>query len=243
MIAVALVRLRRSLPEGAGKILMLWWNPDSFRQHTQLYALLRFLEERGTKVHWNPIFHFRFSPLWEQKTVRPAWSGERKPSAELPAKSSWNWRTRLYDSLFVALFVFLCSFLAFRFVAKNWDNRLTITGSVILSIGVGILTWKLGRWDPLIPVEAFLPLKKEVMDTKIALREVTRILLVFHYQHWMELSGVITFRLSGIIRRFLSASSSCAVFVEPSADSLRVVGPRKVVQKVAKLWEALVNID
>ena len=65
--AGALIILRRPPPQRPGRILMLWWNPSSFRQHTRLYALLRFLEERGTKVRWNPIFPLRLSPLWKDK--------------------------------------------------------------------------------------------------------------------------------------------------------------------------------
>jgi hypothetical protein len=135
MIAGALIRLRRSPPQGAGKMLMLWWNPDSVKQHTQVYSVLRFLQEKGTTVRWNPIFPMRFFPLWK----------ENCSSAKLPAKSFWSWKMRLHNSIFTAIFVFFCSFLGFHVVAKDWNPGLIITTSIIGSILAGILTWRFQR--------------------------------------------------------------------------------------------------
>lgn len=135
MLAVALVRLRRPPSQGAGKILMLWWNPDSVKQHTQVYSVLRFLEERGTTVRWNPIFPFGFSPLWQ----------EDRSSADLPAKSFWSWRMSPHSTLFMAIFVFFCSFMGFHLVRKDWNPWLIITTSLIVSILAGILIWRFRR--------------------------------------------------------------------------------------------------
>ena len=151
---------------------------------------------------------------------------------------------RMHDSLFMAFFGSCGPFLGFLLVAKDWDLQLIITISIMSGIGVGILFWILmfTRRYPLAPVGVFLPLNKKVTDTKIALREVTRILSASHYRPRTEVSGVIRFGPSGVIRYWLALHAE-AVFVEPSADSLRVVGSRYMVRKIAKLWEATADID
>ena len=151
---------------------------------------------------------------------------------------------RMHDSLFMAFFGSCGPFLGFLLVAKDWDLQLIITISIMSGIGVGILFWILMfmRRYPLAPVEVFLPLKKELMDTKIALREVTRILSASHYHPRTEVGELIVFRPSGVIRSWLALHAE-AVFVESSTDSVRVVGPRWLVRKIAKLWEAVVNTD
>jgi len=117
LMKVLLESLRRSPPQGPGKMLMLWWNPDSVKQHTQVYNVLRFLQEKGTAVRWNTMFHFRFSPLWK----------ENYPSAKLPAKSFWSLRITPHNSIFTAIVVFFCSFMGFHLVSKDWNPRLIIT--------------------------------------------------------------------------------------------------------------------